>query len=396
MRSSRWLGVFSSAILVPCLAWACSGTGGSGSTVAAGGSGNSGGSSTGGTSGSIGSGGSLTGGTGGLLVDGSAGDSGLTPDSGCATTSAEADQIPLNIFIALDVSGSMVNAGHWPNVKAGLKSFFGDPQSAGLKIALIYFPKKSPLTCDPNDYTVPEVPPAALTADPAPTDVQEQTLSTSLDANTPVSGQYTPMYGGLGGALQAAQAHMNANPNEKAVVILVTDGIPEGSYCSSFQLQIANIAALAAAGYNGTPSVLTFALGLQGSNESQLQQIAQSGGGSAFFLGGGANTQQLLIDTLKNISGTLLACEYAMPESQPGQPPVDPKKVNVTFITGAGAEQQFYKVDGPAQCVPGGWYYDNEANPTKILLCPETCTMVQADPQGKIEIVLGCASIPPQ
>jgi hypothetical protein len=204
------------------------------------------------------------------------------------------------------------------------------------------------------------------------------------------------MYGGLGGALQAAQAYVTANPGEKAAVILVTDGIPEGSYCSSFQLQIGNIANLAATGFGSTPSVVTFALGLQGSNEADLQTIAQAGGGSAFFLGSGSNTQQLLIDKLKSISGSLLACEYAMPQAQPGQPPVDPKKVNITFTTGSGAEQQFYKVDGPAQCVPGGWYYDNEQNPTKILLCPETCTLVQADQQGKIQIVLGCASIPPQ
>jgi hypothetical protein len=319
----------------------------------------------------------------------------LPPDSGCASTSAEADQIPLNIFIALDVSGSMVNAGHWPNVKGGLSSFFADPQSAGLKIALIYFPKKSPLTCDPNDYTIPEVGIGALTADAAPTDVQEQTLISSLNANTPVSGQYTPMYGGLGGALQAAQAHVNATPGEKAAVILVTDGNPEGFYCSAQQLQISSIANLAAVGFAGPPSVLTFALGLQGSNEGDLNTIAQAGGGSAFFLGGGANTQQLLIDTLKSISGSLLACEYAMPPGQPGKP-VDPTKVNVNFTPGSGPAQEFGKVAGPGQCVPGGWYYDNEANPTKIILCPQTCTTVQADPNGKIQIELGCLTKPPQ
>ncbi|MCA9599891.1 MAG: VWA domain-containing protein [Myxococcales bacterium] len=374
-------------------ALACSSAGSGGNNVAGGG-----GVSANGGSGNFGGfgNGSGNGGGGGIIIDaGGTKDSGLTPDSGCATTQQNADQIPLNIFIALDVSGSMVNAGHWPNVKPGLIEFFGDPQSAGLKIALSYFPKKSPLTCDPNDYTVPEVPLGPLTSDPAPADTQEQALINSLNANTPVSGQYTPMYGGLGGALQAAQAFMNSNPGQKAAVILVTDGIPEASYCSTFQLAISNIANLASTAFNGTPSVPTFCLGLQGSKEADLQTIAQAGGGAAFFLGSGTNAKQLLIDKLKSISGSLLACEYSMPKGDPGQP-VDPTKVNITYTPGAGGSQQFYKVSGASACVPGGWYYDNDANPTKIILCPATCDQVQQDPNGGIQIVLGCASIPPQ
>ncbi len=372
----------------------CSSTGGSNNVAAGGGAATSGNGGNGAFGGFGANGGNGGNGGGIIQVDGGK-DSGLTPDSGCATTEQKADQIPLNIFIALDVSGSMVNAGHWPNVKPGLKEFFGDPQSAGLKIALTYFPKKSPLTCDPNAYTTPEVPLGPLTIDPAPADTQEQLLSASLDANTPVSGQYTPMYGGLGGSLQAAQAFMSANPGQKAAVILVTDGIPEASYCTSFQLSIANIANLASVAYNGTPSVPTFCLGLQGSKEADLQTIATAGGGAAFFLGSGSNAKQLLIDKLKSISGALLACEYAMPKGDPGQP-VDPGKVNITYTPGAGGSQQFYKVSGASACVPGGWYYDNEAAPTKIILCPDTCNQVQQDPQGGIQIVLGCASIPPQ
>ena len=32
--------------------------------------------------------------------------------------------------------------------------------------------------------------------------------------------------------------------------------------------------------------------------------------------------------------------------------------------------------------------------PKKIELCPAACKMVEADPKAKIEIVLGCGSIP--
>ncbi len=39
---------------------------------------------------------------------------------------------------------------------------------------------------------------------------------------------------------------------------------------------------------------------------------------------------------------------------------------------------------------PDGWYYDNAANPTKILFCPTTCSGPGADTAGKLDIVVGC------
>ena len=42
----------------------------------------------------------------------------------------------------------------------------------------------------------------------------------------------------------------------------------------------------------------------------------------------------------------------------------------------------------------GGWYYDDEANPSTIILCPATCETVRGDESGKISVVLGCDTIP--
>ena len=41
----------------------------------------------------------------------------------------------------------------------------------------------------------------------------------------------------------------------------------------------------------------------------------------------------------------------------------------------------------------GGWYYDNPASPTKIILCPATCDEVKTFNEASIEIVLGCATV---
>jgi hypothetical protein len=175
------------------------------------------------------------------------------------------------------------------------------------------------------------------------------------------------------------------NPDHKTVVILVTDGEPSG--CEENIGAIANIAATGL--LQGTP---TYTVGLAGSNEAQLQQIATQGGGTSIVIGNG-DTQAELLAALQAIQGEQLACEILVPT--PTQGTLDPTKVNVTYTPGSGAEQTIGKVADEASCgASGGWYYDDNANPTTIILCPSTCDGVQADDEGKIEVVLGCTTIP--
>jgi len=69
--------------------------------------------------------------------------------------------------------------------------------------------------------------------------------------------------------------------------------------------------------------------------------------------------------------------------------------VNVSFTPGGGSEQTIGKVDDEASCgAGGGWYYDNNADPQTIILCPASCDTVQLDDAGKIEVVLGCTTVP--
>jgi hypothetical protein len=46
----------------------------------------------------------------------------------------------------------------------------------------------------------------------------------------------------------------------------------------------------------------------------------------------------------------------------------------------------------------GGWYYDDPANPTKIIMCPTTCAALQGDVGGKVEVIFGCETVikPPE
>jgi hypothetical protein len=69
--------------------------------------------------------------------------------------------------------------------------------------------------------------------------------------------------------------------------------------------------------------------------------------------------------------------------------------VNVALRTPSGVIG-LLKVDGVAACdATGGWYYDDEAHPTRLLLCPASCDLVRAETQRdgvSFEIAFGCTS----
>jgi hypothetical protein len=39
-----------------------------------------------------------------------------------------------------------------------------------------------------------------------------------------------------------------------------------------------------------------------------------------------------------------------------------------------------------------GWYYDNDAAPTKVLSCPASCERFKAT-GGKVDVLFGCTSV---
>lgn len=95
------------------------------------------------------------------------------------------------------------------------------------------------------------------------------------------------------------------------------------------------------------------------------------------------------------ISGSVLACEWEIPEPPPGET-FNPDEVNVEFSDGMGNTTIIGRVDDPAECanVNAGWYYDDPVNPTLIIACPATCEQMQNAMQATIEITLGCATQP--
>ena len=70
-------------------------------------------------------------------------------DAACATQSAMAETLPLDLFVMIDSSGSMTDqtaAGptKWEAVRTAMTAFFDDPSSAGIGVGLQYFPQVQP------------------------------------------------------------------------------------------------------------------------------------------------------------------------------------------------------------------------------------------------------------
>ena len=176
------------------------------------------------------------------------------------------------------------------------------------------------------------------------------------------------------------------NHTEQAIVLLVTDGEP--TTCDTNPTNINKIAEKALSG----AGVLTFAVGLAGSNQATMNAIAQAGGtGQAFMIANGMAAQDLL-KALKQIQANAVACSFAMPLPPSPKDEIDLEKVDVNYTpSGGGAKAKFPQVESVASCgAAGGFYYDNPTKPTTINLCPASCTKVQTDSGAKVDIFLGC------
>lgn len=339
-----------------------------------------------------GGGGAATGGAGlgGSLVGGEGGGPLIDADDACATASLVGETVPVTMFLVFDKSGSMLDDQKWAGAKAALTAFFQSDESAGLRVALRFFPDDAPVpgcdevACSVEACATPLVDVGELTTAPASSDPQQKALVEAIDAVTP-SGE-TPMYPALAGA--AAWATLHAVPGEKMVIVLVTDGEPNG--CNEDVGAIAGVAASALA----SAGVLTYAIGMEGSSPAQMSQIAVAGGtGEALVIGGGS-VHTALLAALSDIKTAELACTLAMPTPEAAGAEVDPTLVNVNYAPAdGGAAVTLPQVAGPAACAAGGWFYDDPLEPTTIELCPATCAAVQADKGATLEVLLGCATI---
>ncbi len=330
-----------------------------------------------------GSGGHSQGGSNGaggeIAFDAGVSEAGLTDATACVSASAAAELIPLDMLILLDRSGSMDDSVKWPGATTALKAFVNDPASTGVNVGITYFPVETQGDdCIEQLYEKPAI-------DVGPLPANSKALVASIDKELP-DGSDTPTWGALNGALRFATARQDANPNHKVILVFATDGDPTA--CTSDQQEPDIIAQLpqSALNYNG---VQTYVIAMAGATIDNLNQWAAAGGtGQAYDV---SQNIQAFSQKMADIRKAALACEFAIPPPPEGEK-LDSERVNVNYVPGDGsAPETIPRAANAADCgnLPG-WYYDNAAKPTKILLCPGTCEMLQQDGKAKLDVLFGC------
>ncbi len=97
---------------------------------------------------------------------------------------------------------------------------------------------------------------------------------------------------------------------------------------------------------------------------------------------------------MEQIKTSSIACEYEIPEPPDGFT-FDPDQINVEYDEGMGLEPIGY-VSSASDCaaVGAGWHYDDETNPTEIIMCPFSCERFDSADNATVEIQFGCETIP--
>lgn len=432
-------------------------------------------------SGAPGAGGNATGSGGAtvVVVGGTTGNqgSGGGLSGACVGEVTTGEPVPLDMFIMLDLSGSMLDSTasgqqKWEAVRSAVVAFLEDDRSAGLGVGIQYFPLQKPGTpetcsndaqcgdsgpcltqicwgedaiipcetnddcggllsdgecvtfgecendrtwvcrpiggtcgvdqgvdlgdciapqseclnatlCDVDAYATPAVPIATLPGAAA-------ALVASINGQDPTGR--TPTGPALAGAVTHARDWAAQNPTHAVVVVMATDGLP--TECTP--LTIPNVAGIAAEGAALDPSIRTFVIGVFGPEDADapgnLDAIAEAGDtDSAYIVDTGGDVSQQFYDALDEIRSTGLSCEFRIPEPQTGDK-LDYGYVNVEFTDSSGTTTRLLKVSDESACDPsmGGWYYDDEAAPSRIVVCPSSCTTLETSAGGSVQIQLGC------
>jgi hypothetical protein len=260
-----------------------------------------------------------------------------------------------------------------------------------------YFATSDPISCTATDYAALAVPIAVLPG-------AGTAIGTSLANHIP--NGLTPTYSALQGAYAAARLYAGSHAGDKVAVVLSTDGIPNSGGGSGCDDVTADIEALAAGALSGTPSIKTFVIGVLSPVDNTvnatnlLNGIASSGGTTAAtIIGTSSTTEADFVAALQKIRGSSLPCQFTLPVPEAGTP--DYSKVNVVYTDSKTSTADVVPYVGAlTDCAAdgganGGWYYDvdpftDSGTPSKVLLCPATCGVVQADPTGKVDVVQGC------
>lgn len=374
----------STLVVVPsllCLALACGSAGRVGEEFPEPGT-SSGASGTSGASSSFGGSSGTSGGASG------------TSGGSCAAVAAKTEKAKVDIIFVIDNSGSMTE--EMTQIRTNVNTFASKIGTVGLDYTVTFIVKRGvPTTNDPRVICVPaplgvgapscgDKPP---TFHHVPQDVQ------STDSFELILSTYETSWKNY------------LRPEATKVFIEVTDDESDISYTQFDQRLLAKLPA----GMFGTAAARKYIF--HSIISKPFADAVPSSRVCSGAAGPSVDYQQLskltggIIDEVckTNYSGVLdniakgitdkLGCELKYPSSAES----DPTKLAVTLTPKGATAQTLTQVTDVAKCgtTANAWYYDNAAAPTKIILCPSTCTAANSVAETKLEALVGCKAAPP-
>lgn len=230
-------------------------------------------------------------------------------------------------------------------------------------------------------------------------------LLASLDESYVDFYSTTPTHVALKGAFEQVRTWREQEPQKRSVVVLATDGIPEG--CETFLQPDAAQTTLEVLQAGTDEGVSTFVIGVLPEDPGSSPELTELLALQTEFLGSMAsagatqapvlvradvNTTQAFLEALDQVRAVALPCDYELPEGT-----TDFDHVNVE-LTAAGETSTLPKVDSRAACDGAGWYYDSDETaaddaPSRVVLCPTACESAKQVDAERVDVVLGCPTI---
>lgn len=335
-------------------------------------------------------------GSGAFASSGSSGASGSSGDT-CAATVAKTEKAKVDIIFVIDNSGSMNE--EMVQIKTNVNNFASKIGTSGLDFHVIFIvAKASTPTQSGNVICVPAPLGGANCADNLPTFRHINQSVGSTNSFALILSTY-----------ESANSNLswkdNLRPEATKVFVEVTDDRSSMSFTSFDQQLLAK----QPAGMFGTAQARKYIwhsiVSKPFAEPIPSTKVCSSAAGSSVDyqelskLTGGIVDEVCKTDysgVLDNIAKGIverLGCELTYPTAQAA----DPTKLVVQFTPSGQPSKNLTQVTDPSKCtaVQDGWYYDNNAAPTKIILCPTMCATAANAAGSKIEALVGCKAPAP-
>ncbi len=126
----------------------------------------------------------------------------------------------------------------------------------------------------------------------------------------------------------------------------------------------------------------------------QHQKLAQLTGGVVESIC--RSDWSAVLDQLSDNLIATLGCEFELPEPDVGT--VDANKILVQYTPPGADPVALTRVTDASKCdqYQDAWYYDDNTNPTRVILCPDICADIGSAHTGQIDVLMGCLAPPPK